>query len=134
MPKPNIDFNPRTQQWEFKGRDGMVKARVDEAGVGFGNAGNVLSRLIKLTGTLPLTNVATAASAVATITGMTGIAVGDIIAAVNPKAALTDTNMVLSNERVLTTNVVNVTVVNNRSTSSGSLAAVGIDVLAIRAV
>ena len=128
----NWYYNPANGKWELRGKTGVVLARVSESGVGFGADGQELTRIIFLTGTTPLANVGTQAQLVATITNMTGVAVGDFVMA-TPKAALV-ADVVQAFARVATTDTVHVGLQSVDSTGVGSQPAVGWDVVAFRKV
>lgn len=137
MAKSSLDFNPRTNRWEVKGRNGDIELAFGEgglyskAGVKAGSSGTTMGQIRKLTGTLPATNVGSAAGAVVTITGMTGLAIGDMVF-ITPKVAFTDANLGIGAVRIPTTNTLNVTLINHRAATAGSTAAIGVDVLAFR--
>jgi len=149
----NWFWNPNSKRWELRGKTkGEPGAFVDEIGLGSNKGirtsataslaaidspsvvvgdGGALTLINKLTGTLgAIAAVGSGATAVGTITGMTGVAIGDVIFG-TPKAALAG-NIGLGGFYVPTTNVVNAYVQNTKPDSAGSLISVGIDILQIR--
>jgi len=94
-------------------------------------AGDTLSKIGFLSGTLGgIAAVGTSAIAVGTVTGMTGLAVGDKVFGL-PKSALAG-NIGIAGFHVPTTNVLNAYVINPDPVTAGSLPSVGLDVLYIR--
>ena len=122
-------WNSVTQKWELRGKSGVI-ARIGDAGIGFGDRGNELSRVLFLTGTTPIANLGTGGQIVATITNMTGVAAGDFVWA-TPKAALVD-KVSIDSVRVATTNLVNVVLGNINDAAVASQSPVGWDVFAVR--
>jgi len=94
--------------------------------------GSTLGAAYKLTGTCAgIAAIGSGAIAVGTITGMTGVAVGDAVMGA-PKADVSAGHVGIGGFFVPTTNVVNVWLQNSKPDSAGSFPATGFDIFAVR--
>ncbi len=132
----NWYWNSRSGRWEVRGRGkGEPIMYLAEAGPGIPDGktltfgAQAVSAFKKHTGTIALSAIVTNTVGVATVTGLSGIAVGDLVFVV-PKSAIA--GKTLGQAVVATTNTVNVYVNNPNISSAGSLAAVGVDVFQVR--
>ena len=131
----NMYWNQVSKRWELKGKGiGSPALWANDGGIGVPGltlgAGRV-SLIQKITGTIPLTNVGTVASVTATLTGMTGVAIGDIVIPTVKSTGLV-AGVSLDGAWVPTTNVVNIKLNNVSLSTGGSQSALGVDVLVIR--
>ena len=142
MGKANMFYNAASRRWELRNRSGTMIAQWSDDGYSKDEQvsrlaklriaeGGTIGAFTKLTGTLTgIAPIGTGAVAVGTVTGVTGIAVGDLIH-VMPKAALAG-NIGFVGAYIPTTNTVNIYVANTKSDSAGSLVDVGVDLLHMR--
>ena len=131
MPKPrNLHWNPISQRWESAGRDGVVKAFINETGLGapniFGFIGS--NAAITAVGTLA---IAVGTISIAGTVNASGVAMGDKIFGV-PKADRSGGHVGVVGFYVPTTNTLNVWLQNSKADSAGSFPATGWDVIAFR--
>ena len=138
MTKPrNWYWNPISQKWEQKGRDGLVKAWSNEGGLGatklkVGDSGSQVSQVLGFTGTnAAITAVGSGAIAVGTITNAMGIAAGDKIFGAM-KADRSAGHVGVAGFYVPINNVLNVFLQNSKPDSAGSFPATGWDTVALR--
>ena len=142
MGKANWFFNSRDNKWELRGRFGTEIFHASDQEAKFPNSlevvgtltiggGQALTRFGMLSGTIGgIAAIGSAAVAVGTITGMTGLAVGDKCMII-PKAALAG-NVGIVGAYVPTTNTLNAYIANTKPDSAGSLPHSGVDVLYFR--
>lgn len=145
MPGASIKYvsTPDRHGWSIRGKDGKERFFIGEdsndSQQGFKatttlavGGGTSLTKLFRTIGTLPLTNVGTLLSAIATIGGVAsaGIDVGDSII-VNPKAALV-AGVIIADNYIPTTNVVLVKLANIINTQVGSQPLQSCDILVVR--
>ena len=130
--------------WLLTGKGGTEIAELGDAGLRLASTGTLpainvgstltlgggtgLNKIGVVTGTiLPLTSIGSGATAISTISGMSGITTGDKVF-ISPIAAIGGhTNLGVA--FVPSTNTVNVWISNTKPDSAGSFVAVGADVL-----
>jgi hypothetical protein len=143
-----IKYDNTRKGWVVRGKDGKIrliigedkveayeevdssnhKVEAKELDVG---AGTVLTKVLKLTGTIPAVTIGTGpASAVVTLTGMTGVKAGDAVT-VTPKGALDD-KVALAGAYVPGDDAVVLKLTNPDTATALTTTAVGVDVLAAR--
>ena len=132
MAKPHFYWDGTKNKWVFTDPSGAEVAEIGgdsifKGGVKYGG-GTAFTKEAKLTGTIgAMTSVGTAATAVGTVTGMTGLAIGDVVT-IMPKAAIGGL-LGIGGAYVPTTNTLNVWITNPSPDSAGSLIATGFDVI-----
>ena len=136
MGKANWFYDSKDRRWKLRGAAGETIAEFDDTSSKFPKGivvaeGTEFTKLVKITGTLTgIAAIGSAAVAIGTVTGVTDVAVGDLIH-VMPKAALAG-HIGFVGAYVPTTNTVNIYVGNTKPDSAGSLPSVGVDLLQIR--
>ena len=144
MARPRIKYNPRSQQWELRGKGGAIKATFQDDGdnqllgnLEVGLTSDKMSKLYGFVATLSAAvAVASGALGVGTLQSSTGsgvgcseLAVGDMVFGV-PKVSLATVG--LAGFRVPTTSTLNVYLHTIGEDAGGSLAACGFDMVAFR--